>query len=983
MRRLTLLVVVAATWSWLSGCAGDDDAGGQTAPDAADVEQLLDAGPGDAITDAQDKQDASDDTAAQDTAADSVEPPDSAQDTSNPQDTADTGTPDAGPTDIGDDSGIADVTDAGPTDIGEDGGADVADIGDDAADSGPTDTGPDSVDATPDDVGQDTGGPDVPDVGEPDVPPPPEACFNGVDDDEDGLADCLDDECAAEPGCDGATCATALVAQLPGVWTTQIAAPASLGDTIAGSCGGAGSADAFILLDLAVATDVLLQVSPDATLMAFAGCDGAEVACATGGSLALPAATGALVLVVDTGSFAPVDVTITATPVGIDTSKKASEDPLLFMPGTQPEEITEIQSSETCLACHAGYAPGAEPGHGWKGSMMGQAARDPLYWASYAVAVQDSVWILGDAGAGDLCLRCHTPPGWLAGRSHPATGTSLKGADYDGVSCDFCHRMVDPFHVQTHAGVREGDDWLGVWDETGLSSTPSQAAADATLALDKDELGEIEAFSGEHYFDGTSQPPATWTENSGGQYFVADDTTRRGQLADAKGGHPRHYSRYHKSRYFCSTCHDVSDPVLPNLAFAGAVKGDGATVLPSETLPAFAWGHVERTFSEFMLSDYAADGGAPGEGPFAPGAFDTALPGDQIGRCQDCHMATQSGKASVLPIAILRPDASTEHPKTGISDHDLAGGNVWVPHLLATVVPGSPVWDPVNADLLATGTLAATSLKAGTALDAQALLDAGAHALQNLKMAASLIDLTVTPGTGAVSLRVRNNTGHKLISGFPEGRRMWLEVTAWQGETMTWHLNPYDEDASTLRGLDHPSSPALQAGEVHDDALVYEIHMASDLLGEEKTLHFVLGTHRSKDNRIPPKGFRIQDAAARICEPVHDGAVAPGLYTAAEYAGGYDQVALSVPPGATRVVARLWYQTTSREYVEFLRDEVNGAPTLPSPTASGRALAAVLQTDPALSHLAGLGDLIWKLWDHNRTLPGATPILMAEGEWTN
>ena len=40
-----------------------------------------------------------------------------------------------------------------------------------------------------------------------------------------------------------------------------------------------------------------------------------------------------------------------------------------------------------------------------------------------------------------------------------------------------------------------------------------------------------------------------------------------------------------------------------------------------------------------------------------------------------------------------------------------------------------------------------------------------------------------------------------------------------------------------------------------------------------------------------------------------------------EYAGGYDEIALTIPVGADVVEVNLYYQTTSREYIEFLRDK--------------------------------------------------------------
>ena len=188
----------------------------------------------------------------------------------------------------------------------------------------------------------------------------------------------------------------------------------------------------------------------------------------------------------------------------------------------------------------------------------------------------------------------------------------------------------------------------------------------------------------------------------------------------------------------------------------------------------------------------------------------------------------------------------------------------------------------------------------------------------------------------------------------------------------------------TWRGLPHvASSPPLGPGEERDDALVYEALPQSSLTGEEHSFHFVLGTGRSKDNRIPPRGFRIAEAVARLAQPVRDGATDLDLFTAAEYAGGWDDVSLTVPAGADRVEVRFYYQTTSREYVEFLRDEIDGAgSSLAVPTPAGAAVAYVAVDDPFFDGLRAWGRTIWQLWEHNRDVPGAAPILMAEAVWT-
>ena len=112
------------------------------------------------------------------------------------------------------------------------------------------------------------------------------------------------------------------------------------------------------------------------------------------------------------------------------------------------------------------------------------------------------------------------------------------------------------------------------------------------------------------------------------------------------------------------------------------------------------------------------------------------------------------------------------------------------------------------------------------------------------------------------------------------------------------------------------------------------------------------------------------------------GQPAPELFPAAEYAGGWDDVSMKLVKGADRVEVRLYYQTTSREYVEFLRDEINGTGgTLPGLGAGGDP-AYLIQTDSWFSQLAAWGDTLWDLWVHNRDVHGAAPVLMAEAAWT-
>ncbi|MBT8382302.1 MAG: hypothetical protein KJO59_08080, partial [Ignavibacteria bacterium] len=78
-----------------------------------------------------------------------------------------------------------------------------------------------------------------------------------------------------------------------------------------------------------------------------------------------------------------------------------------FLPGSQPNQSGSFNSMPNNCGCHEGYDINVEPMYTWRGSMMSQAQRDPLYLAALTIANQDAEF------SGDLCIRCHSPRGWL------------------------------------------------------------------------------------------------------------------------------------------------------------------------------------------------------------------------------------------------------------------------------------------------------------------------------------------------------------------------------------------------------------------------------------------------------------------------------------------------------------------------------------------------------------------------------------------
>jgi len=622
-----------------------------------------------------------------------------------------------------------------------------------------------------------------------------------------------------------------------------------------------------------------------------------------------------------------------------------NQDQLVFMPGSQQGTVN-LESAGRCDNCHGGYNKAVEPAYNWRGGMMANAARDPLWAACLTVALQDSIWALGNANAGDLCIRCHTPTGWLGGHSDPPNLTALAGSDFEGISCDACHRMIDPIH-----GVAQTNSLAAETDPTAL------AEAAATYAQDLNVLNPLTLFDGTPFFDPATDLPTfygegnitNYSESTSGQYFVDPANPKRAPRYDAAPKHQWYYSRYHKTKYMCGTCHDVSNPVV------GRVLANDP-----EKQAAASYAHVERTFSEFMLSAYGQPAGA------VVNASINLPAGTVANKCQDCHMRDVVGTAA---------NKAGIQTRTDLALHDQTGGNVWISGILASADPANAAtYDPYNYAILSGTKYAGAKVDVGGIQNfGAALADGQARALQQLQMAATLV--TVSDTTSDLTLRIVNNTGHKLISGFPEGRRIWLNVRFYDAtNNLVGEINPYEP---LVISTDAQGNAQYLSGGIltHTrDDLVYEASLSSALTGEEHSFHFVLGTDRYKDNRIPPKGFNISNAPARNAAPMWHGAVDLEYFTAAEYAGGYDQVVVTKPAGAVRWEAALYYQTTSKEYVEFLRDEINGTGGTLTGTGAGGDPAYLAQTDPYFSTLKDWGRAIYDLWLHNG---GSAPVLMA------
>lgn len=189
-----------------------------------------------------------------------------------------------------------------------------------------------------------------------------------------------------------------------------------------------------------------------------------------------------------------------------------------------------------------------------------------------------------------------------------------------------------------------------------------------------------------------------------------------------------------------------------------------------------------------------------------------------------------------------------------------------------------------------------------TGLSEQSVNDAIAR---NREMMEKASDMTLSKVGSNLNVRITNFTGHKLPTGYPEGRRMWINVQF--------------KDAGGNVVLEHGAYDYLLATLDAGSTKVYEkiagiAPETAALTGQPAgpSFHLVLNSVIHKDNRIPPMGFN--NAAF---ESVQAGSAPSGLYADGQY---WDDTQYAVPAGARSVTVNVFHQTTTREYIEFLRD---------------------------------------------------------------
>ena len=377
------------------------------------------------------------------------------------------------------------------------------------------------------------------------------------------------------------------------------------------------------------------------------------------------------------------------------------------------------------------------------------------------------------------------------------------------------------------------------------------SAPDASL-LTPEDLHGVSCEVCHHLVDPLSEEAKKLAQQTppgyGNAMMVADpENVVRGPYAEAKGVMPHKTlkSSYTAASELCANCHEVSNPTLAQ---------------DVNTQPPHQFGHIERTYSEWALSDYAKP--------------------EQLQTCQSCHYPRLVGGGQASKYGEVFREYFVRH--------GAVGGSTWVQDAIYKIWKGKD-------------------------LDREAL-DAGKTRASDFLKTAAALGLEVTHGQAR--LTITNLTGHKLPTGYPEGRRLWVNMRFLSANAkVLGEVGRYGETNATLNGQMAIVPTLLDPGGTR----VYECKPGLSPAQAQKygkppgpSFHFILNDRTIKDNRIPPRGFKQSAFAERLAAPV-----------GAAYVDGqfWDSVEFALPAGTEQVEARLMYQSVSWEYLKFLVEE--------------------------------------------------------------
>jgi len=476
----------------------------------------------------------------------------------------------------------------------------------------------------------------------------------------------------------------------------------------------------------------------------------------------------------------------------------------------------------------------------------------------------------------------------------PIFKAALAIAEQDAVaSGETCIRCHAPQGWLNGRSTPSNGSALTVEDHQGVSCSVCHRMVDPDYTPGVDPIDDMLIVA-------NINPPALLDPHNG-SFVIDPKDKRRGPFnLDADwanqptmgwpGYHEFRQSPFHLSSSMCASCHDVS---LEHFSR----QPDGRYLLNANNTPGpdkFQQFPEQRTYSEWAQSLFA-------QGPVNLGGRFGGTSGPLVSTCQDCHMPTIEGQGCALD-----PPTRPQLPQ-----HNFNGANSWVLRAVRSLFPDSE-----------------------TGLTEDAVI---ASTARNLAMMAAASDLAVSRVGPNLNVRITNFTGHKLPTGYSEGRRMWINVQFKNAaDQIIQERGGYDYSTATLDGAstkvyERTSSIAPETAAI-----------TGQPAGE--SFHLVLNSVIAKDNRIPPMGFNNAQF-----EMVQAGSMPTGLYADGQY---WDDTQFIIPANAVTASVTIYHQTSSREYMEFLRDANT---TNSAGMVAYNAWVAFDKSEPVLMDVATIG----------------------------
>ena len=610
---------------------------------------------------------------------------------------------------------------------------------------------------------------------------------------------------------------------------------------------------------------------------------------------------------------------------------------------------SQFLTSDQCMGCHSAGGTGiqfdmTEPGtddklvnispYGtWKGSPMGLAGRDPIFFAQLA-SETERFHPNSKPMIENTCLGCHGIQGQRQysidkakdGVCEPFARSTVDAVPYpppadpvtalahygalarDGVSCMSCHRMA--LDAKTIKEVR--------------GEPQNRCVEERQKALNPGLTGFAATFTGSFFLG----PP--------NDVYGPFPDPKKKSMKNAIGMDPIHSNTITSSE-LCGSCHTVHLPIMRN----------------NETL-----GHVyeQTTYPEWAFSDFRTGDSPDGSLPF--------LSGPRAQSCQSCHMPNKDAAGNPYRSKIASIQERSNFPETehvlgredidlkvraGFAKHTLVGLNVFLlkmawqfPDILG-IRKRDPMLDDMGIDSIPT---------AEGAMIEQAV---------NRTATVTVADVRRTPDELSARVTVINKVGHKFPSGVGF-RRAFVEFSVLDDKGKPIWSSGATDGAGVILGADKTPlkselwwdnsckqriDPEKRVHQPHhteitsqDQVQIYEEMVAAPPDGAATcgfgatpegplTTSFLSICAKVKDNRLLPSGFLPLEQRIEIAEKLGahrnlaEETGAWGVGDDPDYrSGGSDSLVYKVKVSElggkqpATVQATLYYQATPPYYLQ-------------------------------------------------------------------